>query len=127
MVYDEKLKILKLSTLEVRRTRGDLIQVYKILNGLDNLKSDILNLVPRESDRPVTRGNSLRLKREVFTSKNRNDFAAQVTIRHNFFSNRVVPIWNALPDSVVSAHTLNSFKAGLDVFISSNGLLKINV
>ena len=32
--YEEKLRELKLTTLEDRRIRGDLIEVYKKLNGL---------------------------------------------------------------------------------------------
>ena len=32
------MKVLKLTTLETRRKRGDLIQFYKALNGLDQIK-----------------------------------------------------------------------------------------
>ena len=35
--YEERLRIMKLTTLETRRVRGDLIQVYKILNQIDNI------------------------------------------------------------------------------------------
>ena len=31
--YDERLRILNLTTLDVRRVRGDLIQVFKIVHG----------------------------------------------------------------------------------------------
>jgi len=34
-------------------------------------------------------------------------------IRH-YFSHRFVSIWNSLPDSVVSAESVNSFKSRLD-------------
>ena len=33
--YEVRLKALKLTTLEIRRKRRDLIEFYKILNGLD--------------------------------------------------------------------------------------------
>ena len=35
--YDERLVSLKLTTLETRRLRGDLIEVFKILKGIDNM------------------------------------------------------------------------------------------
>ena len=36
--YKVRLKALKLTTLEIRRKRGDLIEFYKILNGLDSVE-----------------------------------------------------------------------------------------
>jgi len=32
------------------------------------------------------------------------------------FPNRIIPLWNSLPDYVVSSPTLNTFKARLDRF-----------
>ena len=32
------------------------------------------------------------------------------------FSNRIIPSWNSLPEKVVSATTINSFKVWLDRF-----------
>ena len=32
------------------------------------------------------------------------------------FSNRIIPIWNSLPDLVVASPTINTFKARLDKF-----------
>ena len=36
--YEERLSILKLTTLETRRLRGDLIEVFKMCKGFDNLE-----------------------------------------------------------------------------------------
>ena len=36
--YEDRLKIMRLTTLVTRRKRGDLIQLYKILNGLDRVE-----------------------------------------------------------------------------------------
>ena len=36
--YMERLRKLRLTTLETRRKRGDLIQFYKIVYGLDHVK-----------------------------------------------------------------------------------------
>ena len=35
--YYSRLRLLNLTSLELRRLRGDLIQVYKIVHGLENL------------------------------------------------------------------------------------------
>ena len=48
------------------------------------------------------RGNSRRIRRESFKSKFRNNFAHSVMVRHKFFLNRTVPIWNKLPETVIS-------------------------
>ena len=50
-----------------------------------------------------------------------NDFAKQVSTRHNYFINRITPTWNALPEKIVQAPTLNMFKKGLDDRFKSNG------
>ena len=55
--YHERLKYLNLTTLELRRHRGDLIETFKILKGLDGIS--VNNLF--ELNTSVTRGNSLKL------------------------------------------------------------------
>jgi len=37
------------------------------------------------------------------------------TRKYSFF-NRIIPLWNSLPEKVVSAFTVNSFKVQLDRF-----------
>jgi len=39
-------------------------------------------------------------------------------LRRHYFSHRIVSVWNSLPDSVVSAESVNSFKSILDKFWS---------
>ena len=96
--YADRLKCIGLTDLETRRNRGDLIQVYKLLNGQ-------------------------KLQRDQFPAANKNNFGSGVTSRHNFFTNRVVPLWNSLPDEVIRAPILNSIKAKLDKFVSKPRVL----
>ena len=98
------MKVFKLTTLEERRKRGDAIETYKLLNGLENIESDQFFKVIREGPSTHTRGHPLKLElQQVRTEK-----------RRNFFSIRTAKSWNKLPGDVVTAENLNSFKNKYD-------------
>ena len=98
--YEERLKTLKLPSLEHRRRRGDMIDLHKYLSGLyDTTRPQFEPHIGRD-----TRGNSRRMAKHH----------TRLDIRRTFFSERVVSIWNSLPESVVTAPSLNSFKNRLD-------------
>ena len=99
-VHPLKLKYLNLTTLELRRHRGDLIETFKILKGLEGIPSNSLF----ELNTYVTRGNSLKL----------NKPKSRLNIRYNNFSQRVINTWNRLPERVISSTTVNRFKNNLD-------------
>jgi hypothetical protein len=99
--YIDRLKCLNLPTLKYRRIRGDMIEVYKILNKLYD--ENVLPPLLRNFD-TRTRGNSCKLK--VVRCK--------YDIRKFSFCNRVVNVWNCLPDFVVNSESLNTFKNNLD-------------
>ena len=100
--YESRLKRLKLTSLEKRRQRGDLIEAYKILTGKERVNPQcFFALDKRAYD---TRGHELKL----YTNRSRLD------LRKNFFSQRVVSHWNNLPATVIKAESVNSFKNRLD-------------
>ncbi|XP_065664398.1 uncharacterized protein LOC136086057 [Hydra vulgaris] len=102
--YTERLTKLGLTTLETRRIRGDLIAFFKLTTGIDKI---LWYKEPNKASSQRLRGHPMKFEREF----------AKTTPRHNFFTNRVIPHWNALPEKVVSAMTVNSFKARLDKFL----------
>lgn len=102
--YAERLKKLDLPSLFYRRARGDMIECYKYLSGLSTVTQNIL---PRDK-KAMTRGHSRKLLKP----------SVRTSLRANFFSVRVVNSWNALPEEVVSAPSLNAFKNRLDKFWS---------
>ena len=78
-----------------------MIQVFKILRGMDRLEPDIFFSVTGEHG---TRGH----KDKMFKRHSR------LELRRNTFSHRVVTDWNQLSQATISATTLNIFKTRLD-------------
>ena len=105
--YQERLARLQLPTLEFRRRRADLIQLYKILHGLDEVRYDRAchtcggSMFQRTRDRR-TRGHSWKLQEQH-----------QLGQRKFFFPARVTAAWNKLKEETVAAPSVNSFKSRL--------------
>ena len=102
--YEQRLKALKLTTLEIRRTRGDLIEVIKIFKGFDQIDSGRFFEVVES----CTRGHKMKIFKK----------GCHLDCRKYFFSNRVVNLWNKLPGYVLACDTIETFKARLDKVIS---------
>ena len=64
--YEERLNKLGLFSLERRRLRGDLIEVYEIMRGMDRLNS--WKLFPR-AEMTITRGHKFKIREERFSRK----------------------------------------------------------
>ena len=103
--YPERLARLHLTTLEERRTRGDMIEVYKLIHGIDkvNAGEDFLKL-ETDINRERTHGHPLKLQKPRHRLHRRNQF----------FSTRVVDKWNQLPEHVVLSKNVNTFKGRYD-------------
>ena len=99
--YEERLRKTGLTSLEERRIRGDLIETFKMVKDLNNVNyTKFFHL----SANNKTRGNSLKLEKKQCNNN----------IRQSFFSQRIVNEWNKLPEEVVAAESVNSFKNRLD-------------
>jgi hypothetical protein len=116
--YEERLVAFGLTKLEKRRERGDLIQLFKILHGYEEVAwhhpPELLRPEQRIGPAAATRGHSKRLRKQEFKAKNRNDNFAAVNNRLHFLTNRIARAWNGLPNEAVNAKSVNSFKATID-------------
>jgi len=90
-----------LTTLQTRRARGDMIEVYKIMTGKD--KTDREQFFLLADSNYGLRGHSLKIRKD----------RPNLDVRKHFFSQRVVNAWNKLPQHV-DALSFNSFKNRLD-------------
>ncbi|XP_072030185.1 uncharacterized protein [Amphiura filiformis] len=105
--YPERLQEMKLYSLEQRRLRGDLIETFKIMKGLEGITST--KLFTLNTQRHRGRGHNYKLYKSSALKKGLN-------CRKNFFSIRAISEWNNLPETVVEAKTTNQFKTQLDKF-----------
>ena len=107
MSSEARLKKLELPSLLERRQRGDLIEVYKILNGYEG--TDYTKFFKLRKG--PTRGHPWKLeKNEHFRSQ----------VREGWFTIRVVNPWNSLPTNVVNAPSIATFKERLDEYLKLN-------
>ena len=97
--YYERLVYLGLPSLNYRRLRGDMIQVYNILQ----INNDPDNLLKR-SKTHCTRGHNAKLFKD----------SVKTTSRKFSFSQRVTNTWNCLSTNTVNAQSINQFKNLLD-------------
>ena len=108
--YKERLAAIGLTTLEERRVRGDIIQMYKINSKINQVRLHALVESSTTIDTALPSSN-LRRKRDRLTRQ-----FCTVAPRENFFTNRVSALWNELPENVINAASVNVFKSKFDKF-----------
>ncbi len=89
--YEDRLKELGLTTLEVRRKRADLIQLYKIKKGVEEVDIDIGG---GNQGGYQGRGHNQQIIREKI---------GNIHMRNNSLPNRNATTWNLLPSDIVGA------------------------
>ena len=98
--YENRLIELKLWTLEERRNRADVIELFKIYKRFSAIRFEEL-FTKYKTER--TRGHTAKL------IKNR----CNTDLRKFFFSERVVDRWNSLDQQCIEAKSINAFKNNL--------------
>ena len=106
--YEERLKECGLTILETRRLRGDQIKVFKILNGYENIDSNIFFEI-KESK--ITRGHNFTLVKKQ----------SRLDVRKFSFSQRTINVWNKLSSECVHASSVNMFKNRIDKYLVKAG------
>ena len=101
LAYPDRLCSLGMPSLYYRRRRGDMVTVYQLIHGGMAMPPETFMTRNMTGQ---TRGHLWKLRKS----------RAKKLVRRNAFSTRIVNDWNSLPAAVVSAATVNQFKARLD-------------
>ncbi len=99
--YETALQRLQLFSLIRRRIRGDLICMYKIMHGLLDFPFDAGFAAPTHIG---LRGHTFKIHKQ----------RRKTCRRQHAFSVLVVPFWNKLPEDIVTATSVETFKFRLD-------------
>ena len=105
MNYEDCLKYLKLTTLRVRRLRGDLIEMYKLFHGYYDF--DPLTIFEPKQECRTRANHHLCLEVQI----------TRLEVVRRSFKHRVVKYWNRLTEDIVNANSLNVFKNKLDEYL----------
>jgi hypothetical protein len=101
--YNDRLSILGLESLQTRRTKNDLVMLYKIIyNIVDMDYTDYFEI--NKFGGYNLRRHSMHLTRKI---------TPKTLCRQNFFSLRVIKYWNDLPESTVTSLSLPIFKSNI--------------
>jgi len=95
--YSDRLSLLDLESLELRRLRADLITTYKVIFGLLDVSSNFFAF----RDNSVTRGHPYK----VMLGHCDNNSQKQ------FLPHRIANVWNSLPATDTDFTNLTSFRA----------------
>jgi len=96
-----------ITSMEERRLRGDMIEVYKLLTGKEQIDHrQFFNSADIQYD---LRGHEKKLAKD----------RSRLDSRKFFFSQRVVNGWNSLSAKVVNSESVNSFKNAYDRYTTA--------
>ena len=99
--YGNRLRELGLYSVKGRLVRADLIQYWKIFHNQSCISPETMFPQPSTS---ITRGHAYKI----------GMVHVNTDVRKRAFSKRCVKLWNSLPQHVVEAPSIASFKRGLE-------------
>lgn len=103
MSYEERLKELGMETLRERREELDMVETFKIMNGISNVQPGIWF-------DSATAPDGGRVTRQAADPLNVRVAGARLDIRKHFFSVRVCEKWNSLPSDMKTCKNAKQFK-----------------
>jgi hypothetical protein len=98
--YENRLVELNLWSLEERRNRADIIEVFKIYKGFSAIRFEDLFT---KCNTVRTRGHTAKVLKK----------RCKTDLRKFFFSERVIDRWNSLDQKCIEAESINAFKNNL--------------
>ena len=115
LAYDERLKLLDMPTLEYRRYRGDMIELYKLFHDHYTIASSrqLIESLANDTTRQSQRNHRFTIYKD----------RCQKSVRRSFFKCRTTDQWNNLPSYVVDAPSLNAFKNRLDLIWKQDDIM----
>ena len=100
--YEERINECRLTTIDRRRLRGDQIEIFKILNGYQNIDRNMFFSFKKDSR---TRGHEVKFVKDQ----------CKLDIRKYSFSQRTINEWDKFSTDCVTASSLNMFKNKIDI------------
>ena len=101
-------KVIETLATRTRRLRGDQIEVFKILNGYENIDSNIFFEIKQSK---ITRGHNFTLVKKQ----------SRLDVRKFSFSQRTINVWNKLSTECVHSSSVNVFKNKIDKYLVKAG------
>ena len=112
--YEQKLKSLNMMSLEERRLRGDMVETFKLIQGIEDINSSKFFSFSSNHHEYATRQAVVLSEDGIAPSHGLVKGPSRLKLRSNFFSQRVINQWNALPTKVKNSVSVNNFKNTYD-------------
>ena len=106
-------------TLQDRRHRGDIIQTFKAVKGINRVDADSwFDMKNPENMRPTRSNTTVSESGAIPKTHVMNVPTSRLDARKNFYNARIVKEWNGLPESLKNAKSTNEFKNLFDKHVS---------